>query len=218
MLCTKISSITYNYQNLRNLKKSEKSKEPSGTEVLENVGFCNIPFQKCKLKLVKPELKTPFMEKMSDKIVNYMKNLPENSRMPKPVLFNFENKMVEFSMNKLQQGLAEVNMNILDGNTGLKSGMKIFLNKKGQMVKGCCYNNDYVSVEFERNNRNVRRISYGNAFYMPFAKDNNIWERMVINENDHTYYTAAQHMDFCENELQTFFMQLAKKNTALLAE
>ena len=87
------------------------------------------------------------------------------------------------------------------------------------MSKGLYYSMpDRMNCHFTRSSRNLRRIEYSNASYMPIKNEVKAWQKIIPHAVDYQYYSAAQIMKFDDNELQKYFSELAESETSIFGE
>ncbi len=215
----KINSINHLYGNFTNPEKPNGIVQDSKKlDEISKFAYTDLVFKARTLTLVKPELNTPLMEKLGQKVLFYLEKFPELSKTSKPFLLNFENKQLEFTVDKTKKALSEINIKLYENNKTFTSGIKMCIDKNGQMVEGICYDNDRMCILFERRKRNIRRIQYGNTFYKPISEDSITWQQLVTNKFDHAYYSAAKNMNFRDSEFQSFFMEMTKRDTSFFVK
>ena len=175
----------------------------------------NINFERGHLKLVKPNYKTSFLQKLNDKITNILKTFPNMASMETPLPIQIEDKLLTIAIDKTRDFGSRVKIAMKEKENEF---LELDINNKGQVIRGLYNSSDdnILGMLFTRNEKNVRRILYGNCFYMPSTEYDNVWTRLQIKPQDFKFYSTCQNMTFRNTELQEFLIELAKKDTAFL--
>lgn len=222
----RINPIFSSKNQIVNIKNLKNAPEENAEQNLPKVGYTDLVF-KASLKLKKPVIKDPVLEKINSKILSYIEKLPQSSKISKPIIVNFEDGMAGFIVDKTKKETF-VSLKMAKGFNKFESFdsiqtpfmvLEFSLNKNGQMTKGMYYDMPgRMNAIFTRDARNVRRIQYANAFYKPITEDENLWLKMVPDACDYQYASSANSMIFRANELQSYFSELAKKDVSLFAK
>ena len=177
----------------------------------------NINFERGHLKLVKPNYKTSFLQKLNDKITNILKTFPNMASMETPLPIQIEDKLLTIAIDKTRDFGSRVKIAMKEKENEF---LELDINNKGQVIRGLYNSSDdnILGMLFTRNGKNVRRILYGNCFYMPSTEYDNVWTRLQIKPQYFKFYSTCQNMTFRNTELQEFLIELAKKDTAFLIQ
>ncbi len=208
-------------------KESKTTSNLYSEKELPRIGYTDLVFR-ASLKLRKPTIKSPIIEKINNKVLSYVEKLPSSSKISKPVVVNFEDGMAGFIVDKTKKDGTLVSLKMVKGFEKIESfdsiktpfmALEFTLDKNGQMTKGMYYDMPCrMNAIFTRDSRNIRRIQYANAFYKPIAEDENLWLKMVPEAGEYQYASSANKMVFKDNELQEFFSELAKKDVSLFVK
>ena len=216
----KVHSITLHTGLLQNNNKRIQV-EPTSTQpqdTLQTVAYNDLSFRRLRGCLTKPKFNTPLQEKIANKITTYLKVLPENSRLKAPIVMQFEDKIIEFSMDKTNpSGLTDVSIKVKDKDDN-KSELNFVISKTGQVKSGISQEPNKMGLMFERNAYGVRKMFYGNAIYHSLANSDTLWLREGKPQEDEISPIAQLRMEFNDTELRDFLSEMAKKRTSFLAK
>lgn len=189
--------------------------------LLSHANFPNINFKGEKAELVQPSFENPEMQKLFDKISYWVHKLPENSKTEKPIKMAFGEGTCEININKKTKNKTFLTivatfppngLGILGRDKEEKEVLTIVLNQNSQMSSGT-YTNGLQYINFERTNKNVRRIrefdKYSNSsvLYRPNGNNTKYWTTGVgikTFEADQENVFSSEYV----NSLGLLFLQL----------
>ena len=220
--------IKINPIRTNNFVKKDSGKNQRGSvKSLQEVTGQDIAF-KSALVLKKPCIKSPDIQKINDKIVSYVQKLPERAKLSRPMMIGFKDGVAGILVDKSKDNGTFVNIKIADSVDALSNwnspeepymALEMTLNTAGQMINGTYYSMpERMTYAFTRSPKNVRRIEFANASYMPANEGANLWKKIIPHVVDYQYFAAAQKMEFNETELQEYFSELAKKDISILVK
>ena len=187
----------------------------------------SLSFRAKQLKLVQPKIADPDIIKLKDKINFWIKSLPELSKNQKPIRVDFKEGVAGFMIDK-KKNSTDVTIKVFkdtktldnwDARNADSAVFEMTLNKLGQMTEGMYYDTlSRITVNFERKPRNIRRITYANASYMPTSVSDDVWIKIVPNKVDYQYTTSLNKLEFKDTELEKLFSELAKLNVTFFPQ
>lgn len=181
--------------------------------VEENINFTGGK----KVILTKPKFSSQSMQDFSDKITNLIIRFPEMAKMQKPFVVDLNGNAMKILIDKTNKLGTKISINTNDSTNGDIS-LDLYLNKSGQVIKGFYCEPSSLNINFSRSDRNLRRIQFANANYMPSTEYENVWNRIKDRGFEYIYFSSADSMVFDKNDLQVFLMELAKRDTSFYAE
>lgn len=222
----------FRYQTLKNKATTTKPIEPQAETTSELISpnyknYSDITFQAKSLKLQKPVLENPEMQKLSDRISSFLEKMPQNFNIKKPIEMQLGTDIIGFTIDKTEENKTKIlikrkqnteKVSNWESSKEYDEVMSFVLNNKGQMIEGCYsqpspYGYYGNACLFERNQRNIRRIKMGNNIYIPAANEGDTWkavnkdERLILN-NSIPFFPE-------DYKLRELFYELTKLNTAL---
>ena len=218
MQINSISKFNYQILNRQNFNQKEVPVEQSTKETLEKTrfGYSDLVFNG-RVNLVKPKFDLPIQEKIANKITNYLKILPESSKMKTPIVMKFDDRVVEMLMDKTSVfGTTDVSLKMFYEKLNYTTQLNMTIDKYGQVKSGLYTEPGALDTAFERVSRNPRKIIYGGATYRPLGDDDTLWIRMLTHKDETIAHEAPARKEFNDTELQGLLSEMAKKNTSFL--
>ena len=169
-----------------------------------------------KVVLTSPKFSSESMQNFSDRIRNLIISLPDLSKRIKPVEINLNGNIMKVLVDKTNKFGTKVNIGTCDSKNGEMS-LELLIDKKGQVFKGDYRQPSSLNINFSRSDRNLRRIRFANASYMPSTEYENVWNRIKDRGYEYQYFSSADSMVFDKTDLQVFLMELAKRDTSFFA-
>lgn len=180
----------------------------------ENVNFTGGK----RVILTKPKFESQSIQNFSDRIRNLITSLPDLAKRTKPVAIELNGKIMNVLVDKTNKFGTKVSIESSKlGNDDMMS-LELLVNENGQVFRGEYRQSDPFNISFNRSDRNLRRIQYAKSNYMPSTEYENVWQRIKPHSFDYYFYSSQENMVFDRNDLQVFFMELAKRDTSFFAE
>ena len=98
-----ISYLLFNLNNEKELADKYGASYVQVLNLLEDVNYSNINFQAKTLKLKKPVLENPEMQKLSDKISTFLEKMPQNFNIKKPVQIKAGENLIGFTIDRTEE-------------------------------------------------------------------------------------------------------------------
>lgn len=218
MYINRVNSFNVNAPIARN----NGEKAVSSPQNINFVGRVNVH------ELVVPEFKNPSSTKIFEKIQTYLKIIPQNSKIVKPIKVAIsDGKDVAFTIDKQASNLTKIvirdKIEKLENWETPVAGQNVihmFLDNKGQMINGEFVENSYndfgFRLEFERLPKNYRVMVRNDVDYRPSGKDQNLWSAVDRYQERKTGYSTVGPRAYKENYLDEIFFEMAKLYTTFI--